>query len=87
MIDKDKIIHLAWLARLEIDKIDLYEEQLNKIIEYFNILDEVDTKSEPQYIIKDIELFREDIPKKYEDGIFNMLNNKKDRFVKAPKMV
>ena len=87
MIDKDKIIHLAWLARLEIDKIDLYEEQLNKIIEYFNVLDEVDTKIEPQYIIKDIELFREDIPKKYEEDIFNMLNNKKDRFVKAPKMV
>ncbi len=87
MIDKDKIIHLAWLARLEIDNVDLYEEQLNKIIEYFNILDEADTKSEPQYIIKDIELFREDIPKKYEEDIFNMLNNKKDRFVKAPKMV
>jgi aspartyl-tRNA(Asn)/glutamyl-tRNA(Gln) amidotransferase subunit C len=87
MIDKDKIIHLAWLAKLEIDNIDLYEEQLNKIIEYFNILDEVDTKSEPQYVIKDIELFREDIPRKYEEDIFNMLNNKKDRFVKAPKMV
>lgn len=87
-IDKDKIKHLAWLARIELsnNELDTYEEQINKIIEYLNILDEADVQEESGYIISSIEELRDDEPIESKDDVFSVVINKKDRFVKAPKM-
>ncbi len=87
-IDKNKIKHLAWLARIELkeDELNVYEEQINKIIDYLNILDESDVQDEPSYIINDIDAFRDDKVIESKDDIFSVVINKKDRFVRAPKM-
>ena len=86
-IDKEGIKHLAWLARIELeeDKLQLYEEQINKIIDYLNILDEVQLQEEPSYITNEIEDLRDDEVIESDD-VFSVVINKKDRFVKAPKM-
>ncbi|GIU72110.1 MAG: hypothetical protein KatS3mg003_1589 [Candidatus Nitrosocaldaceae archaeon] len=87
-IDKDKVKHLAWLARIELDDnaLDIYVEQINKIIDYLNILDEAQAEDEPNYLIAEIDQLRDDIAIESKDDIFSVVINKKDGFVKAPKM-
>ncbi len=87
-IDTNKIKHLAWLARIELkdEELKVYEEQISKIIDYLNILDEIDLQDEPSYIINDIDAFRDDEVIESKDDIFSVVINKKDKFVKAPKM-
>ncbi len=88
-IEKEQIKHLAWLARIELDERELetYKEQIDKIIEYLNILDDVDTDAEPNYLTIDIEDLRNDVVKDCKDDVFSIVINKKDGFVKAPKMI
>jgi aspartyl-tRNA(Asn)/glutamyl-tRNA(Gln) amidotransferase subunit C len=87
-IDKDKIKHLAWLARIELDdnELDLYTKQINNIIDYLNILDEANAEDEPNYLVAEIDALREDIAIEDKDDVFSVVINKKDGFVKAPKM-
>ncbi|RMF32411.1 MAG: Asp-tRNA(Asn)/Glu-tRNA(Gln) amidotransferase GatCAB subunit C [Candidatus Nitrosothermus koennekii] len=87
-IDKDKVKHLAWLARIELDdnELDIYVEQINKIIDYLNILDEAQAEDEPNYLIAEIDQLRDDIAIESKDDVFDVVINKKDGFVKAPKM-
>ena len=46
MIRKEKIEHIGWLARIELNETDneLFEAQLGSIFDYFVVLDEFDTK-------------------------------------------
>jgi aspartyl-tRNA(Asn)/glutamyl-tRNA(Gln) amidotransferase subunit C len=87
-IDKDKIKHLAWLARIELNdnELDLYTKQINNIIDYLNILDEANAEDEPNYLVAEIDALREDIAIEDKDDVFSVVINKKDGFVKAPKM-
>lgn len=87
-IDKDKVKHLAWLARIELndDELDLYVKQINDIIDYLNILDKANAEDEPNYLLAEIEQLRDDIAIESKDDVFSVVNNKKDGFVKAPKM-
>lgn len=45
MISKDEIKHVAKLARLELSalEVNLYSEQLSKVLDYVNELEKVDT--------------------------------------------
>ncbi|MEM2856951.1 MAG: Asp-tRNA(Asn)/Glu-tRNA(Gln) amidotransferase subunit GatC [Candidatus Nitrosocaldaceae archaeon] len=81
--------HLAWLARIEIrdDEIEKYKKHVNKMIEYLNMLDEIEPDIEPYHISSKIDRFREDRVRESSDDIFSIIINKKDRFVKAPKMI
>lgn len=87
-IDKEQIKHLAWLARIELrdEELNIYEEQINKIIDYLNILDEADVQEEPSYLANSIEELRDDKAIESKEDVFSVVINKKDRFVKAPKM-
>jgi aspartyl-tRNA(Asn)/glutamyl-tRNA(Gln) amidotransferase subunit C len=63
-IGKDEIMHVAGLARLDIDKrsIDSFESQLGKILDYIEALNSVDTKGIPPtfHAISIENAFRED---------------------------
>ncbi len=45
MISADEVKHIAKLARLELseEEVSKYSEQLSKVIQYFNQLNEIDT--------------------------------------------
>ena len=89
-MDKDTIKHLAWLARIELndDDVDMYREQISKIVEYLDLLDEADANAEPRYITTNIDDLRSDVAEEHEHKhMIDIIPNKKDRFVKAPKMV
>ena len=68
MITKQQVEHVAKLARLSLteDEVNLYTNQLSKILDYIDQLNEVDTKGiEPMtQPIPTVNVMREDIIKK-----------------------
>jgi len=93
-IDKNLIKRVANVARLELkeDEIEKFEADFKDILEYFKVLDEVDT-SNVELSIHPIELqdvLRDDIPGKcltQEEALMNSHHNKKDGYFKGPKAV
>ena len=63
-ITKDEVMHVAALARLDIDKasIDNFADQLGNILEYIETLNRVDTKDVPAtfHAISITNAFRDD---------------------------
>ncbi|QTA37119.1 Asp-tRNA(Asn)/Glu-tRNA(Gln) amidotransferase subunit GatC [Thermosipho ferrireducens] len=51
MIINDKIVHdTAMLARIKIDDVELFKREMQKIVDYFEILSELDVSDEtPMY--------------------------------------
>ena len=90
MVSKDEIKHLGWLSRLELtDKdLDRYVSQIDEIIRYFDKLDTVSlVVSEPASSMKKVSELRKDNIHMFEGDRLEFFKNRKDGFVKGPKMV
>jgi len=90
VISKDEIKHLGWLSRLELtDKdLDRYVSQIDEIIRYFDKLDSISlVGSEPASSERKISELREDNIQMFEGDLLGFFKNRKDGFVKGPKMV
>jgi len=92
-ITKDEVKHIAMLSRLELDEkeIELYQDQLSRILEYVEKLNEIDTTSiEPtSHVIELSNVFREDVVKESlarEEALRNA-PQATDKFFKVPKII
>ena len=87
MVTKEDIEHVAKLMRIDIDSPDEYFERIQKIMNYFDILDKADIESEeiPVQEVAVSEL-REDKFIPFESKLIDNLKNYKGTFVRAPKM-
>lgn len=92
IVSEKDVSHLAELARLDLTQKDItsLQLQLNEILDYFKMIDEVETEGvPPTYHVFDLtNVLREDnpqtpSPKKLLDNVPKM----KDRYIKAPKMI
>ncbi|MGM9572715.1 MAG: Asp-tRNA(Asn)/Glu-tRNA(Gln) amidotransferase subunit GatC [bacterium] len=67
IINKQEIEHVAHLARLEIaeDKIEVFTEQMNNILEHISMLNKVDTDNVPPtyHVLPEKNVWREDVVK------------------------
>lgn len=67
IINKQEIEHVAHLARLEIaeDKIEVFTEQMNNILEHISMLNKVDTDNVPPtyHVLPEKNVWREDAVK------------------------
>jgi len=91
-ISREEVRHLAWLAKIELSaqEEETLSKQMADILNYFKILDKIDTKNiEPAYHVREIKnVFRPDEPRKANaDEILKLAPTKKGRYVKAPKIV
>jgi len=93
LITKEQVEHIAWLARLKVtdEEKEKFTELFNDILKYFRKIDEVDT-TDVAYTFHGVELknvFREDIVRSSlsQEEIFRNAPKKKDKFIKAPRMV
>ena len=92
-ITKEEVLHVANLARLDIDMslIDKFADQIGTILEYVDILNQVDTKgvAPTSHAISLTNAFREDEEKVYFDrdsALANAPEKEKGNFV-VPKVI
>lgn len=92
-ITKNEVIHVAKLARLEIDEasLDKVTEQITRILEYVDTLNQVDTKNIPgtSHAITLTNAFREDVIKEQltnNQALSNAPEKENGAFV-VPKIV
>lgn len=89
MISKDELKHLGWLSRLELTagELDRYVSQIDEIIRYFDTLDTIPLfESERTYSVKEVSELRNDENRKFKWDTLQGLKNRKDGFIKGPKM-
>jgi aspartyl-tRNA(Asn)/glutamyl-tRNA(Gln) amidotransferase subunit C len=90
MISKDQIKHLGWLSRLELtdEEIVRYAVQLEEIIRYLDKLDSISlSEFEPVRLKKKISELRKDDVKPFKGDTLEVAKNRKDGFVKGPRMI
>ncbi|HEY8109929.1 MAG: aspartyl/glutamyl-tRNA amidotransferase subunit C [Nitrososphaerales archaeon] len=87
LVTKEDIEHVAKLMRIDIDSTDEYVERIQKIMNYFDILDKADIESE-EIPVQEVTVneLREDKFIPFESKLITNLKNYKGTFVRAPKM-
>jgi aspartyl-tRNA(Asn)/glutamyl-tRNA(Gln) amidotransferase subunit C len=93
MISREEVLHITKLAHLKLseDEVELYREQLGRILEYFKRLEELDTSDvEPMKHVLDVHnVFRQDEPHPsipIEDVLKNA-PKRRDQFFEVPKVI
>ena len=92
-INRDEVKKVAHLARLELNdsEVDNHAKQLDKILEYINQLEKIDTKNVPctTRAIEVINAFRKDENKDYShtEKLLDLAPSREDKFFKVPKII
>lgn len=87
MVTKEDIEHIAKLMRIDIENTDQYFDQIQKILNYFDMLDTADIQSE-EIPVQEVSIneLREDKYVPFDVKLIDKLKNYKGTFVRAPKM-
>ncbi len=92
-ITKGNVEHVAELARLEITEHekDIFTEQLSNILDYVEMLNELDTKevSPTSHVVPLVNVFREDEIKEVlkKDEALKNAPEKEDGYFKVPRVI
>lgn len=77
MIDRTQVLHIAKLARLQLqeEEVRLYQRDLSQILDYFDILKEVHTDGvEPMtHSVRHENIARKDIPKREDPDVISRM--------------
>jgi len=88
LVSKEEIENVAKLMRIELDDHIVHVDRVQKMIEYFDILDKAGVESEELDVQeKSITKLREDKHIPYDEKLIEALKNYKKNYVRAPKMV
>jgi aspartyl-tRNA(Asn)/glutamyl-tRNA(Gln) amidotransferase subunit C len=87
LVTKEDIEHVAKLMRIKIDNPDEYFERIQKILNYFDTLDEADIESE-EIPVQEVSIseLREDKYVPFELKLISKLKQYKENYIRAPKM-
>ena len=92
-ITRDQVCKVAELARLKLnnEQLDNHAIQIEKILEYINQLEKIDTTNVPctTRAIEVINIVREDNEKKFDnrEEILDLAPSREDDFFKVPKII
>ena len=88
MVKREEIVHAANLIKIDLKDHEKYIDQVEKILNYFEILDNASAESET-FVTQELLLdkLREDKHIPYDEKLISKLKNYKGSFVKAPKMI
>ncbi len=88
MVTKEEIEHVAKLMRIEVDDHLIHIDRVQKMIEYFDILDKAGIESEELTVQEqNLENLRKDEYIPYQEKLIDKLKNYKGTYIRAPKMV
>ena len=92
-ITEDQVKKVAELARLKLDnnQVKHHADQIEKILDYINQLEKIDTKDVPctTRAIEVINVLRVDLNDKFEDRdeLLNLAPSRENDFFKVPKII
>lgn len=92
-ISEKEIEHIAWLAKIQLSNEEkkLYTEQINSILEYFKIIDELNTGETPPTfnVLGLTNIFRDDVvkPSLLRGEALKNASRKERGYIKAPKII
>ena len=92
-ISRDEVSKVAKLAKLKLseEQIDNHANQIEKILDYINQLEKIDTNNVPctTRAIEVVNNFRIDAKETYKnrDDILNLAPSREDDFFKVPKII
>ena len=88
MVSKEEIEHVAKLMRIEVDDHVVHIDRVQKMIDYFDILDKANVESE-ELIVREqtLDNLREDKYIPYEEKLIENLKNYKDSYISFIKNI
>ena len=87
MVTEEEIAHVAKLMKIELEDHSEHMKRVQKMLEYFDILDKANIESE-EIIVQEtgLEKLRDDKYVPYEQKLLKFLKTYKEKYVKAPKL-
>jgi aspartyl-tRNA(Asn)/glutamyl-tRNA(Gln) amidotransferase subunit C len=87
MVTKEEIEHVAKLMRIELDDHLVHIDRVQKMIDYFDLLDKAGVEEEKISVQEmSISSLRQDEHIPFPEKLIDKLKNYKGTFVRAPKM-
>ena len=87
MVNEEEIANVAKLMRIDIEDHSVHIKRVQKMLEYFDILDEADIQDIELLVQEtDLEKLRTDNHIPYDKNLIDFLKTYKEKYVKAPKM-
>ena len=87
LVNEEEIVHVAKLMKIDIVDYNMHIKKVQKMLEYFDILDEANIESEELIVQEtDIDKLRDDNHIIYDKKLLKFLKNYQETYVKAPKL-
>jgi aspartyl-tRNA(Asn)/glutamyl-tRNA(Gln) amidotransferase subunit C len=92
MITEGDVLHIANLAKIEVreEEVERFVREFQSILDYFDILDEVDEGIEPTFQVLSLtNIFRKDKPKKSlpREEVLKNARHVEEGYFKGPRVV
>ena len=87
MVTEEEITHVAKLMKIELEDHSEHVKRVQKMLEYFDILDDANVESEKlEYVGIEMDELRDDRYTPYDKKLLKFLKTYKEKYVKAPKL-
>ena len=87
MVTEEEITHVAKLMKIELEDHSEHVKRVQKMLEYFDILDKANVESEEIIVQEtDMDELRDDRYIQYDEKLLKFLKTYKEKYVKAPKL-
>ena len=87
MVTEEEIARVAKLMKIELEDHSEHVKRVQKMLEYFDILDKANVESEEIIVQEtDIDELRDDKYIQYDEKLLKFLKTYKEKYVKAPKL-
>ena len=87
MVNKEEISEVAKLMKIQLDDHSEHIQRVQKMLEYFDILDNANVESEEIIVQEtDLDKLRDDKYIPYDKNLLKFLKSYQEKYVKAPKL-
>jgi aspartyl-tRNA(Asn)/glutamyl-tRNA(Gln) amidotransferase subunit C len=87
LVTEEEIAHVAKLMKIELEDHSEHVKRVQKMLEYFDILDKANVESEEIIVQEtDMDELRDDRYIQYDEKLLKFLKTYKEKYVKAPKL-
>ena len=87
LVTEEEITHVAKLMKIELEDHSEHMKRVQKMLEYFDILDKANVESEEIIVQEtDMDELRDDRYIQYDEKLLKFLKTYKEKYVKAPKL-